>query len=387
MLFQFLYRAKTISPDFLIFYETTERFLEGKDLYFSQDKGIGYAPTLLYFLFSPFTLLDLKTASIVFMFLNFILIFLIIFMLYRYLPIKHLLIVLTILNASFSIRSIINNGQIGIVVLILQLLFLTLVDKSSAKNLFYKSAIIFILLELKPYLILPYFIYLIVTRKKEAYLAVGYSILFEFIYFLINPTSTIFNYIKLIARRSQVTEKEIDQSSLLSLVSGNKVIFIVYLILILVFTYKNFPKSESERASILFILSPLVSIYFHRQDSVFAILIFALLLTQINQYLVAVLVFLMFHTGTFNIYFSFQLLSMLFVLTLLIPLSKKVGLFVAFSLIIYSYIIYYININFGYQIAYRFWTPLVFLFQFLLFISYMNLKNRHFLQLSKIRFP
>jgi hypothetical protein len=247
------------------------------------------------------------------------------------------------------------------------------------KNLFLKSAIIFILLELKPYLILPYFIYLIISRKKEAYVAIGYSFLFECIYYLINPTSTIFYYIKLIVRRSQGTEKEIDQSSLLSLVNGNEIIFIVYLIFILVFTYKNFPKSELERASILFILSPLISIYFHRQDSVFAILIFALLLTKINQYLVAILIFLLLHAGTFNIYFLFQLLLMLSVLTLLIPLSKKVGLFVALSLIIYSCIIYYINTNFGYQITYRFWTPLVFSFQFLVFISYVKFKKNKIL--------
>ena len=94
-----------------------------------------------------------------------------------------------------------------------------------------------------------------------------------------------------------------------SLIScSNKIIFIIYLFLILIFTYKNFPKSEKNRTILLFLLAPLVSIYFHRQDSVFAILICALLLPKINQYFSVILIFLLLHTGTYNAYFLVQLL-------------------------------------------------------------------------------
>jgi hypothetical protein len=372
MLFQFLYRSKNISPDFYIFYETTERFLSDKNLYFSESGGIGYAPTLVYFLFSPLTLFEPQTASRLFMAMNYFLILLVVFILYRFLSIEQMLIVLTVLNASYSMRSIINNGQIGALVLTLQLIFLILLDKQSIKLLFLKSAILFALIELKPYLILPYFIYLIVLRKKEAYLAIGYALIFELIYFSINPTSTIYYYVKLIIERSQNTKNEIDQSSLLSLVNGNITLFILYLMLIFIFTLKNFPKFERERAIVLFLLSPLISTYFHRQDSVFAILIFALLLTKINKYFTAILIFLLLHTGTFSIYFLIQLFLMLLVLTLLIPLTKKIGMFVALILTTYSYVIYSLNNSSGYEGAYGLWTPLVFFFQFLVFVFYAN---------------
>lgn len=388
MVFQYLYRSRNISPDFLIFYETTERFLSGKNLYFSQDGGIGFAPTFLYFLFSPLTLLDEQTASNVFIVLNYILIILIVFMLTRFLPVKHLLIVLTVLNASYSIRSIINNGQIGIIVLILQLFILLVLDKHSLRSVLLKSAVIFMLLELKPYLVLPYFIYLIFSKKMEAYLAIGYVALFECVYFLINPTSTMFHYVQLILKRSQETKMEIDQSSFLSLVDGNLYIFIAYLLLIFIFTLRNFPKSEQERAVVLFILAPLISTYFHRQDSVFAILIFALLLTEINRFLVAVPFFLLLHTGTFNVYFLFQILLMLLVLKLLIPLTKKVGIIVALSLLLYSYIIHGAEVNSGYQASYRLWTPLVFLFQIFVFVYYVKLgKNINLLTKTPARKP
>jgi hypothetical protein len=140
MLFQFLYRSKNVSPDFYIFYETAERFLSDKNLYFSEDGGIGYAPTLVYFLFSPFTLLEPQAASNLFMAINFVLILLVGFTLFYFLSIQQTLIVITVLNASFSMRSIINNGQIGLIVLILQLIFLILLDKQSTKFLFLKSA-------------------------------------------------------------------------------------------------------------------------------------------------------------------------------------------------------------------------------------------------------
>ena len=365
MVFQYLYRSRNISPDFLIFYETTERFLSGKNLYFSQDGGIGFAPTFLYFLFSPLTLLDQQTASNVFIVLNYVLIILIVFMLTRFLPVKHLLIVLTVLNASYSIRSIINNGQIGIIVLILQLFILLVLDKHSLRSLLLKSAVIFMLLELKPYLVLPYFIYLIFSKKMEAYLAIGYVALFECIYFLINPTSTMFHYVQLILKRSQETKMEIDQSSFLSLVDGNIYIFIAYLLLIFIFTLRNFPKSEQEIAVVLFILAPLIS-----------------------TYLVAVPFFLLLHTGTFNVYFLFQILLMLLVLKLLIPLAKKVGIIVALSLLLYSYIIHGAEVNSGYQASYRLWTPLVFSFQFFVFVYYVKFgKNIDLLTKTPARKP
>jgi hypothetical protein len=378
MVFQFLIKSKTVSPDFLIFYETSERFLSGENVYFSKDGDIGYAPTLLYFLLSPLTLLDRQIASNLFIVINYVIILLIIFLLSRFFSMKHLLVVLTVLNASFSVRSVINNGQIGIIVLLMQLFFLIVADKKSTKDLLLKSAILFLMLSLKPYLILPYFIYLIILRKKEVFIAASYALLFEVIYFLINPTSTIFNYLQLIFKRSQGTKKEIDQSSLLSLVNGNKIIFTIYLILILIFTYRNFPKIEQNRIAALFILAPLISIYFHRQDSVFAILIFALLLINRDHHFIGVLILLLFHTGTFNIYFLLQLLFMLFVLMLLIHLRKKVVLSVAAGLVAYSFIINFINTNFGYEAAYQLWTPLVFAFQILVYIYYLKSnKNRN----------
>ena len=378
MIFQFLIKSKTVSPDFLIFYETSERFLSGENVYFSKNGDIGYAPTLLYFLLSPLTLLDRQIASNLFIVINYVIILLIILLLSRFLSMKYLLVVLTVLNASFSVRSIINNGQIGVIVLLMQLFFLIVADKKSTKDLLLKSAILFLMLSLKPYLILPYFIYLIVSRKKEVFIAANYALLFEVIYFLINPTSTIFNYLKLIFKRSQGTKKEIDQSSLLSLVNGNKIIFIIYLILILIFTYRNFPKIEQNRIVALFILAPLISIYFHRQDSVFAILIFSLLLINRDHHFIGILLLLLFHTGTFNIYFLLQLLVMLFVLMLLIPLRKKVVFSVAAGLVAYSFIINFINTNFGYEAAYQLWTPLVFAFQILVYVYYLKYnKNRN----------
>lgn len=383
MVFQYLYRSRHISPDFLIFYESTERFLSGKNLYFSQDGGIGFAPTFLYFILSPLTIFDQQTASNIFIAINYILIFFIIFILSRYLPAKNLLIVLTVLNASYSIRSIINNGQIGIIVLILQLFFLILINKNSLMSLILKSTILFMLLELKPYLVLPYFIYLVVSKKKEAFLAISYALIFEFIYFLINPTSTMFHYVQLLLKRSKEIKIEVDQASLFSLVSGNTFIFISFLLMISILIFRNFPKCEQKRAIILFLVAPLISIYFHRQDSVFAILIFALLVAEFNSYLVTVLFFLLLHTGTLNVFYLLQIFLMLLVLKLLIPLTKRVGLIVAFSLLLYSYIIHGVAINSGYQASYRLWTPLVFLFQFFVFVYFVRF-NKNINVLSNI---
>ena len=372
MLFQFIFRSKVISGDFAIFYDTTERFLTGENLYFPKNGDVGFAPTLLYFLFSPLTFFDRQTASNLFIIANYTLLFLIIFLLIRFLPPEQVLLILTVLNASFSVRSIINNGQIGIIVLLLQLIYIVLLEKNFKNNLLIKSTIVFVLLELKPYLMLPYFLYLMVAKKREALVVIVYAFLFEFIYFLINPTSTIIYYIKLIIKRSQETGKEIDQSSALYLLNGNKMMFIIYLFLILIFTYKNFPKLEKDRTLILFLLAPLVSIYFHRQDSVFAILVCALLLPKINQYFSALLIFLLLHTGTFNIYFFAQLLFMLFTLAILIPLRKKISFCVLIGLIVHSTLIHFLYQEFGYQAAYRLWTPYVFLFQFLVFVYFIK---------------
>jgi hypothetical protein len=372
MLFQLIFRSRGISPDFSIFYDTSKRFLSGENLYFPENGDPGFAPTLLYFLFSPLTFLDRQTASNLFIILNYIFLFLIILLLIRFLPPKQLLILLTVLNASFSVRSVINNGQIGVIVLLLQLIYIVLMEKNVKNTLFLKSAIVFILLELKPYLMLPYYLYLIVAKKKEALIVILYALLFECFYFLINPTSTILYYVRLLIKRSQETGKESDQSSALYLLNDNKIMFIIYLFLILILTYKKFPKSEKERTILLFLLAPLVSIYFHRQDSVFAILICALLLPKINQYFSALLIFLLLHTGTFNIYFLVQLLLMLFALVILIPLRKRVGLFVLLGLIIHSALVNLLYENFGYQAAYRLWTPYIFVFQFLVFIYYIK---------------
>jgi hypothetical protein len=372
MIIQFVYRSRNTSPDFLIFYETSERFLSGANLYFAEDDGIGFAPTFLYLLFSPFTLLEPQVASKIFIAINSFLILGIIYLLRHHLPRGHLIIVLTVLNASYSIRSIVNNGQTGIIVLILQVWLLISVNKKSKKSLMLKSAVLFMLLELKPYLILPYFIYLLVSKKKESYMSIGFALIFEMIYFYINPTSTMYNYLRLIINRSQETKTEIDQSSFLSLVNGNLILFLFYLVAILIFVFKNFPKSEPDRVVILFILAPLISTYFHRQDSAFATLIFAMVLTKANKYFVAILILLLLNTGTFNIYFYGELLLMLTVLILLVPLTKNLGYFLVLGLTSYSYIIYKIGVGYGYQSAYGLWTFLVYLFQFMMFFYYVR---------------
>lgn len=101
LLFQFVVRSKGVSPDFLVFYETTARFVSGESVYFPEQGKVGYAPSLVYLLLSPFTLVDSTTASNLFILLQYFLISALTLLLSRYLSVKEILVTTTILNVSF----------------------------------------------------------------------------------------------------------------------------------------------------------------------------------------------------------------------------------------------------------------------------------------------
>ena len=376
LLFQFWLRAQEVSPDFIVFYETTKRFLSGESVFFPDEGKVGYAPTLVYLFLSPLSLLDVSTASKIFIIFNYVLILSLSLFLSQYLSLYHVAIALTIINVAFSSRSIINNGQIGLIVLVLQVLYILLLRNQSKKSLFIRTFILYMVWEFKPYLILPYLIYLLLKRRTEIIYLLGFFLLFQSLFLAINPSSTVVQYAKLVLSRASGAGGELDQSSFLYLSGNNIFAFCIFTLAILTLIRRKFPKSETNRAVLLFLAAPLVSIYFHRQDTIFAVLVFALIICKINEYAALTITFLLIHPGSYNPYFAVQLGLMFLAIALLVPFKAKraFALIVCFAL--FNYWMDQINAADSFFGTYEIWTIVVFIFQFLVFmvtLRYVNL--------------
>ena len=382
LLFQFVVRSKGVSPDFLVFYETTVRFVSGESVYFPEQGKVGYAPSLVYLLLSPFTLVDSTTASNLFILLQYFLILTLTLLLSRYLSVKEILVTATILNVSFSLRSIISNGQIGLFVLILQVIFLILIENKTRKSTIIRAFVLFTIWELKPYLILPYLVYLTFKRKLEVVFFIVFALLFQIIYLIINPTSTIIHYIELLSKRALQTGQEIDQSSILSFLEGNKILFALFIIIIIYFALKNLPSSEENRAVIFFLIAPIISIYFHRQDSIFAAFILSLIVYKMNKNVALLSAFLLIHAGSSNTYFVVQLGLMFALLVLLVPFRLPGSALVLFGMGAYSFWISEVSYEAGIIGTYGIWTKIVFIFQSLVLVVFMRLCARNAFQLQ-----
>ena len=113
---------KSISPDLRVFIEQSRRMFLGEDVYFPGNDYVAYNSSFLYLLIYPLTFFTFEISTKIFMFINLF----IIIKIFRILLsnsqfiLEHWMqkILFLVVSFHFSTRSILNNGQVGLIVLL-----------------------------------------------------------------------------------------------------------------------------------------------------------------------------------------------------------------------------------------------------------------------------
>lgn len=390
-----------VDADFKVIFATTLRFISGAEVFFPTNEPLGtaYNPTLLYLLLSPLTFFPLPTASQVFLALNLMLVICISWQISGFLrqlnfrdKITSFLFILTILQLSFAYRSTLANGQIALVFIFLQLLYFNLMFKKSHWSRAFSPLILWMLIELKPYLVLPWMIYMLFSRRyfKHIVLTFIVGVFFQCVYYFVNISSTFTNYGSLLLKRSDSTFQELDQASLTSLLHVffdlEKVLSFILLVLALVIPIacliKKLEINEENKYFIILLSAPLLSIYFHRQDSLLASAFLGLLLYKFTSdckkqvtftlsFLIYTSLVLNLNWGNASLLPAISLLALMYILLRCSNIRKRnISLVVAFSFLMQLCQVLIYD-NFGWQGSYKLWTVLVFVFQIVIFIVYI----------------
>jgi hypothetical protein len=390
-----------VDADFRVIFATALRFVSGTEVFFPLNEPLGtaYNSTFLYLLLSPITFFSLSTASRIFLTINVVLVFYISWQASNFLRQQNLksrtvsfLIVLTILQLSFAYRSTLANGQIGLIFVSLQVLYFRLQFKRDRWSSAFSPLILWFLIELKPYLILPWLVYMLFSRKyfKHILLTFIVGIFFQCVYYLVNISSTFINYGVLLIKRADSTHEELDQASLTSLLHlyfdldkvSSFIIFVVVLVVPLVYIIRKLDLNEENNFFVIILSAPLFSIYFHRQDSLLASLFLGLLVNEFFlqgerqvsfplKTLIYTSLVLNLNWGNANLLPAISLLVLMYFLLSCtsIPKSNKC-LVLVFSFLMHLGQVY-IYQEFGWQGSYKLWTVLVFVFQITMLLSYL----------------
>ena len=391
-----------VDADFKVIFSTTLRFISNSNVYFPLNEPLGtaYNSSLLYLLLSPLSVFSLLTASRIFLVINLILTIFIAWQATKFFNQKDIqtkisifLVLLTVIQLSFSFRSTIANGQIALVVISLQLVYFNLMFKKDKTKRDFSPFLLWCLIELKPYLILPWLIYMILSRKYFKHLLstflIGCSL--QFVYYFVNRTSTFIDYGALLFNRSGTTFQELDQSSLSSLLhvyfQVNKglslLIFAIVIVIPFVTLIKNLKLSEENKYVFTLLSAPLLSIYFHRQDSLLGSVFLGLFLYisfvegrkkrnfGINCLVLLCLVLNM-NWGSNQILPAIPLLGLMFLLLIFLKysfLESTILIFVTFIMQFFQVLVFN---EFGWQGSYKLWTGLVFIFQLVIVMIFLS---------------
>ena len=375
----FYSKSKEVSPDFRVFYLQSQRFISGGNVFDFNDY-VAYNSTFLYLLLAPLTVFRIEIASNIFLILNLTIIPVITslttLLIFKKFILEKFVQILAFISLAYFTRSILNNGQVGLIMILLVILSLHLLfNNNGYKN--YAGIFLWFAFELKPYLLLPFLIWLFIVGKQKIpaiyFLITG--IIFEFIYYLINPSSNILNYIKLLNSRADNVSSELDQSSIASVFRGilnfpNGVSYILQLIVatIVIKRILKYLKSYNLLAvSLIFNVTLIANVYVHRQDPIITLFYFSLMLSvikidslkKLEKILFIVMIILLANWGNSNIY------SALFMDILLLFILYPLGL--RFRAIVKIYLICVLMqslqiavlIKFGWIHSYELWRILI----------------------------
>jgi hypothetical protein len=291
----FFYKFDEISPDFRVFYLQSHRLINGGNVFDFNDY-VAFNSTFLYLLISPLTLFDLKVASSIFLFINAALVPIIsaqlTLLLEKKFSLKTFIVIFAILEVSFYVRSILNNGQVGLIML---LLVLFAIQKLLMKNQnsWTVAAALWFSFELKPYLLIVFLIWLYLVHRNNRlvfkFLLVGIGM--ELLYFVINPSANVINYVSLIFGRVNNVSSELDQSSISAVLFGvagvpRLLSYSVHLLVVVIIFLRIKPyikKFNLISAALILNFTSLINVYLHRQDPIVTILVFLLLWHQIRM--------------------------------------------------------------------------------------------------------
>jgi hypothetical protein len=390
-----------VDADFKVIFATILRFTSGAEVFFPANEPLGtaYNSTLLYLFLSPLTFFPLPTASRIFLTLNLVLVICISWQITSILRIQNLrdkvtcfLFILTILQLSFAYRSTLANGQIALMFIFLQLLYFNLLFKKNHWSTTFSPIILWFLIELKPYLILPWLVYMFFSRRYLKHLVLAFiaGASFQCIYYLVNVSSTFMSYSTLLLKRSDSTFQELDQASLTSLLHVffhlDKIysfgFFVLALVIPIIYLIKKLELDEENRFFIILLSAPLLSIYFHRQDSLLASAFLGLLFYRFisdskgqvslvfESFIYAALI-LNLNWGNASLLPAISLLMLMYILLRLTKMrgrKKSLIIIFAFSMQFCQVLIFS---HFGWEGSYKLWTVLVFMFQIVLVLVYI----------------
>jgi hypothetical protein len=397
----FVNYTKNISPDFNVFYQASERLFSGGNLYFPSGGLPPYNLPGIYVLMYPLTLIDITFASKIFALINIGLILLIwklSLKLFKIIEVNKKLFLLMIL-IHFSTRSILNNGQLGLVYISLILLSYRYINSVKKRDNLTASILLAISFEIKPYLFILTFLWLILNKKfRILFYIFSVEISLLLFYFSLNNSANIILYLDSISNRIVSLETEPDQISIANILQRNfgvslnwsLLIFTVQILYVLFnLIYKNL-NSDLYSFMLFSASSVLISPYFHRQDSLLLGIAFCIFIVDgfdrnVNlQKLPRKGVFFAFliisfasQTGGSNLYgiIFIQLLLLLFLYTKGFKFSIQIYTLV-FTLImnLSIYNVYIIS----WEKSYSIWTVLVYfstLFTFVFLKIFVN-QNR-----------
>lgn len=382
LLVVFYSKFEVVSPDFKVFYLQSERLINGQNV-FDYNEYVAYNSTLLYLLISPLTFFDLTVASVIFLSINLLLIPIVSFLLVSIFGRENFLsryvLVVAILEISFYVRSILNNGQVGLIML----LFLLLAIKKLLQNQgtsWFAASMLWFAFELKPYLIIPLliWIYLVTKNHRLAAQFVLTGTLFELVYFYLNPSTNLFTYINLLYDRLGGVSSELDQSSVTAVAHGifelpKLASYFIHLVIVLAVLNRIMPYiKEVNTVSFALVLnfSSLANVYLHRQDPIITILVFLILCQKIRDlnygkydkliFFLALVLLTNWGNLSFTLAVAFDvLLLIVFVLT---NLSLRFSVIILVFSLLMQYAQVYVLLNYGWIASYELWRILILFF-------------------------
>jgi hypothetical protein len=375
-------RMQDISPDFKVFYLQSERLVTGERVFDFNDY-VAYNSTFLYLLISPLTLLDLTNASKVFLIVNALLLPIITYLLVRLLGgsnfLEKFIVIFAILQISFYVRSILNNGQVGIIMLLFLLLaILSLLKKNH--NEWLVAGTLWLAFELKPYLIIPLLIWLYWLLRNNRlllkFISIGMS--FQCLYFTLNPSTNIFIYIKLVLSRVGSVSSEFDQSSLSAVLHGifgfpKSISYLIHLILAILIIRRissRLKKVDLVSFALVLNFSSFINVYLHRQDPIITILIFLLLWQQIKEIesknldliLFSLILVLLSNWGNKSFPLAIAMDLLLVVILVFTNLGTRISLIILTLSLLQQYIQVYTLSNYGWTASYELWRTLILMY-------------------------
>lgn len=274
-----------IQGDFQIFWNAGQRIHSGINLY--NDNSYFSGPILAITL-SLFSFLSAYQASLAFLLLNFALIPILLVKTGKLFPDLDK----NILNyfgsiaflCSFTFRNSIGNGQVVLVCLTLLIYGYTKIRENVLNfQLFLGALLICFSIELKPYLVLPLILVLVLNKKIRAIIAlIASSVILNFAYFMIFKDATWFNWADAMFRRSDNLGSDISQTNVRTLLMAffnvpnfisSAVLLISVLTILIVSSRYFFRQTEQYQILLALTLGPIISVFSHEQDFIFPLLV------------------------------------------------------------------------------------------------------------------